>query len=211
VGGARPYAAARPRARAAVQAAPCPARPRAAPLLHPRTLLTPPPLPAPTHSMAARMQTRDEALLDDNASLSGAEVQSFLTRVMYNRRNKMDPLWNTLCVAGFEEGKPTLGYVDLRGTTFSEDFLATGFGAHMALPLIRERWRADLDEAAARTLLEDCMRVLWYRDCRALNKIQIAKVTAGGVAVSAPFATSAKWDYASFVAPKAGVETGGSW
>ncbi len=138
-------------------------------------------------------------------------MQSYLTRVMYNRRNKMNPLWNTLCVAGFEDGQPTLGYVDLRGTTFSEDFLATGFGAHMALPLIRERWRADLDEASARTLLEDCMRVLWYRDCRALNKIQIAKVTAAGVAVSPPFATTAQWTYASFVSPKAGAETGGSW
>ena len=32
-----------------------------------------------------------------------------------------------------------------------------------------------MDEASARTLLEDCLRVLWYRDCRALNKIQIVK------------------------------------
>ena len=123
----------------------------------------------------------------------------------------MDPLWNTLCVAGFEDGKATLGYVDLRGTTFSDDYIATGFGAHMALPLIRERWSAGMDEAAARTLLEDCMRVLWYRDCRALNKLQIAKVTAGGVAVSEPFATSTQWSYSQFVSPKAGVETGGSW
>ncbi len=171
----------------------------------------PPPLPPAPHPPRARSQVRDEALLDDGAALSGAEVQAFLTRVMYNRRNKMNPLWNTLCVAGFEDGKPSLGYVDLRGTAFSEDYLATGFGAHMALPLIRERWRADMDEAAARTLLEDCMRVLWYRDCRALNKIQVAKVTAAGVAVSPPFATSAKWDYQSFVAPKAGADTGGSW
>ena len=116
-----------------------------------------------------------------------------------------------MLVAGFTDGQPTLGYVDLRGTAFFEDFLATGFGAHMALPIIRDRWRADMDEAAARTLLEDCMRVLWYRDCRALNKIQIAKVTAGGVAVSEPFTTTAKWDFQLFVTPKAGADTGGSW
>lgn len=70
--------------------------------------------------------------------------------------------------------------MDQRGTSFSENFTATGFGSHLGLPLIRDRWCADMSEAEARTLLEDCMRVLWYRDTRALNKIQIAKITAAG-------------------------------
>ena len=65
----------------------------------------------------------------------------------------------------------SLGIVDLIGTTYSEDFLATGFGGHLAIPLIRDRWRADLTEEEARQLLEDCMRVLFYRDCRASNKV----------------------------------------
>ena len=38
------------------------------------------------------------------------------------------------------------------------------------------RWRADLSEGEARAILEDCMRVLWYRDTRALNRVTIAKV-----------------------------------
>ena len=105
----------------------------------------------------------------------------------------------------------TLGYVDLRGTSFTDDFAATGFGAHLALPLIRDRWRADMDEAAARTLLEDCQRVLWYRDTRALNKVQIAKITAAGVTISEPSALETQWSHAAFVKPKAGIETGGSW
>ena len=151
-------------------------------------------------------------MLDDKSALTAPEIRAFLSRVMYNRRNKVDPLWSTVLVAGCAGGVPSLGYVDLRGTTFSEDFLATGFGAHMALPLIRERWAADMSEAAARTLLEDCLRVLWYRDTRALNKVQIAKVTAGGVAVSEPFAIAGcKWEFAAFVTPKAGTDTGGSW
>lgn len=37
---------------------------------------------------------------------------------------------------------------------------------------------------ARRALLEDCMRVLFYRDCRALNRIQIAKATVEGTVVS---------------------------
>lgn len=34
-----------------------------------------------------------------------------------------------------------------------------------------------MTEGEARALLEDCLRVLFYRDCRALNRIQIAKVS----------------------------------
>ena len=44
-------------------------------------------------------------MLDDNAKLSAPEIHSYLTRVLYKRRNKMDPLWNTMLVAGFKEGQ----------------------------------------------------------------------------------------------------------
>ncbi len=51
-----------------------------------------------------------------------------------------------------------MGYVDLIGTSFEENFIATGFGAYLGMPLIRERWHADMDEGEARALLEDCIR-----------------------------------------------------
>jgi 20S proteasome subunit beta 7 len=155
----------------------------------------------------------EDAVLADGAALGAEEIRAFLSRVMYNRRNKMNPLWNSFLVAGVpaKGGAPTLGYVDMRGLTFAEDFCATGYAGALGLPLIRERWRADMDEAAARTLLEDCLRVCWYRDTRALNKIQIAKITAQGSAVSEPYLLDAKWDYKEFISSKAGVETGGSW
>lgn len=154
-----------------------------------------------------------EAVLADGARMKAPEVHAYLTRVLSNRRLKVDPLWNTLLVAGPDAaGEPRLGYVDLRGTAFCDDYAATGYGAYMALPLIRERWAPGMDEGAARALLEDCMRVLWARDCKALNRIQIAKVTrAGETAVSEPYVVHATWDYAAFVQPKAGSDTGGSW
>jgi 20S proteasome subunit beta 7 len=131
--------------------------------------------------------------------------------VAYNKRNKMNPLYNRLIVAGFKDGQSHLGYVDLYGTTFSDDYIATGYGNYMALPLIRDRWRADMSEGEARALLEDCMRVLWYRDTRALNKIQLAKISAEGTVISEPYSVDCKWDFRSFVQPKASIDTGGSW
>ncbi len=47
----------------------------------------------------------DEHVRDDNAKLNAAEIHSYLTRVMYQKRNKFDPLYNTVVVAGFKDGE----------------------------------------------------------------------------------------------------------
>lgn len=47
----------------------------------------------------------NETILDDDAKLTALEVHSYLTRVAYNRRNKMNPLYNRMLVAGVSAGK----------------------------------------------------------------------------------------------------------
>mmetsp|Transcript_16277 Transcript_16277/g.56883 ORF Transcript_16277/g.56883 Transcript_16277/m.56883 type:complete len:249 (-) Transcript_16277:35-781(-) len=159
----------------------------------------------------------DELCKDDGATLDASEYHSFLTRVMYQRRNKGNPLYNNLIVAGYsggsgaDGGKPFLGTIDPIATAYTDDFLVTGFGAHLALPIIRERWTAGMSEAEARTLVEDCLRVCYYRDCRTINKVQLGKVTRDGVVVSEPFELDTEWSFQSFIDPKAGAEFGGSW
>ena len=73
-----------------------------------------------------------------------------------------------------------LGYVDLLGTTYSAPTLATGFGAHIAQPLLREAFEAKagthgkgplMSADEAEKLLDTCMKVLFYRDARSLNKV----------------------------------------
>lgn len=39
----------------------------------------------------------------------------------------MNPLWNSLVVCGFREGEPFLGYVDLLGTSYKDEYIATGY------------------------------------------------------------------------------------
>lgn len=153
------------------------------------------------------------ASLYDTHSNNAKETWNYLRAVMYNRRNKMNPLWNDLVVAGMDaEGAPFLGWVDKIGTTFEDNLVATGFGSYLAIPLLREKYRPDLQEGEARALLEDCMRVLFYRDCRALNRIQIAKVDQeGDVLISEPYELDTQWDSASFVTPVADLEGDGGW
>jgi hypothetical protein len=69
-----------------------------------------------------------DACNDDGCSLTPRDIHQYLGRVMYNRRNKFDPLWNELVVAGFRDGKPFLGAVDLIGTMYEDDVVATSFG-----------------------------------------------------------------------------------
>lgn len=148
---------------------------------------------------------------DDGYRRSPAEVFNYLRAIMYERRNKGNPLWNSLLIAGHKNGASFLGHVDLIGTAYEENFIATGFGAYLAIPLIREKWSADMDEGEARALLEDCMRVMFYRDCRASNRVQIAKASDDGTIVSEPYELSHDWETANYDARHAISSDGSSW
>jgi 20S proteasome alpha/beta subunit len=70
-----------------------------------------------------------------------------------------------------------LAFVDLLGTTYSAVTLATGYGAHIAQPLLRtavEGREDDVTEEEALKILEQCMRVLFYRDARSINKVSLS-------------------------------------
>jgi hypothetical protein len=77
-----------------------------------------------------------------------------------------------------------LGYVDLQGTTYQAPTLATGFASHFAQPLLREAYERRQEEGRsgakqgellsreeAEAVLDTCMKVLFYRDARSLNKV----------------------------------------
>ncbi|KAH9986865.1 nucleophile aminohydrolase [Russula vinacea] len=130
----------------------------------------------------------EEANLQDGHTLGPAEIHEYLSQVMYQRRTKMDPLWNSLLVGGVKDGKSFCGFA---GVTYSASTLATGYGAYIAQPLLRKavEGREDtLTENEARTILEDALRVLFYRDARSINQYQIATITANGADTAWGFA-----------------------
>merc|ERR1712087_1063935 len=131
---------------------------------------------------------------DDDVSLTAPEIHSYLTRVCYARRSKVDPFYNQFAVGGMSKGAPYLGYTDLYGTTFEDKYVATGFGAHFALPLMRKAYRADMGEAEARKLLADVMRVLFYRDCRTINRITFGVIDRDGVRIGDPVSVNTDWN-----------------
>lgn len=76
-------------------------------------------------------------------------------------------------ISAFYNGR-FLGCVNLIGTTYEASTIATGFGAHLAQPILRkavEGREESLEEGEAQALLEKCMAVLWYRDARSTDKV----------------------------------------
>uniref|UniRef100_A0A1B8Y1X3 Proteasome subunit beta type-4 n=1 Tax=Xenopus tropicalis TaxID=8364 RepID=A0A1B8Y1X3_XENTR len=94
-----------------------------------------------------------------------------------------------------------LGYVDKLGVAFEAPTIATGFGAYLAQPLLREvtERKATLSKEEARALIERCMKVLYYRDARSYNRFEIATVTESGVEVEGPLSSETNWEIAHLI------------
>ncbi|KAF8638292.1 hypothetical protein AX17_002312 [Amanita inopinata Kibby_2008] len=141
----------------------------------------------------------EEFTEQDGHILGPAEIHEYLSQIMYARRSKINPLWNSLLVGGFKDGKRFLAYVDLLGTTYTSSTIATGYGAYIAQPLLRKAVEGHediLSEEQALKILEDSMRVLFYRDARSLNKFQVATITAAGVKISEARQLDTTWSFA---------------
>jgi len=141
--------------------------------------------------------------LGDGVEYSPSSLFSWLTRVLYNRRSKFNPLWNTMVVGGVHQDKPFLGYVDKIGIAYEAASIATGYGAYIAQPMMREAMEkkgSPLTEVEAKKLLERCMTVLYYRDARAWAKYEVAVIKKDSPAViEGPFESIGKWDIAGYV------------
>ncbi|CAI4061171.1 proteasome core particle subunit beta 7 SKDI_06G1210 [Saccharomyces kudriavzevii IFO 1802] len=122
----------------------------------------------------------DNPLADTEEALEPSYVFEYLATVMYQRRSKMNPLWNAIIVAGVQSnGEQFLRYVNLLGVTYSSPTLATGFGAHMANPLLRKvvDRESDIPKTTVQTAEEamvNAMRVLYYRDARSSRSFSLA-------------------------------------
>ncbi|KAF9340125.1 Proteasome subunit beta type-7 [Linnemannia elongata] len=138
---------------------------------------------------------------DDGHTLATPNIYEYLWRVMYNRRSKMNPLWNTFVLGGVHKGESFLGAIDLKGTPYQSPSIATGFGSHLAQPILRKEienrgGEENITQEDAAQILKKCMKVLFYRDARSMNKFQLARISAEGVEISEPMSVETEWAFA---------------
>ncbi|CAB4018932.1 Proteasome subunit beta type-4 [Paramuricea clavata] len=144
----------------------------------------------------------DDACFDDGHGYTPKSIFSWLTRILYYRRTKMDPLWNQIVVAGNYEGQNFLGYIDRLGIAYEGPTIATGYGAYIAQPMLRDAMEKNpnMSEEEAAELLRKCLTVLYYRDARSLNKYELAIVRDGNEPVISNVKTlETNWDIAHYV------------
>ena len=139
------------------------------------------------------MNERDEIAQDGASFLAPRDYYNFISNHNYQRRLKMNPLWVSTIVGGYNNGEPFLGMTDLYGTKVEADYLLTGLSQHYCQVLMQNNWREDMTEADARSVIEDCMRVMFYRDKKSLDNIQISTVTAAGVTMHDPYRIDSSW------------------
>lgn len=122
---------------------------------------------------------------DDKILLKPKDLFTWLTRVLYNRRSKFNPLWLEMVVGGMQDDEPFLGHINVRGRAYTSDVVSTGFGTHLALPLLREHSEngEPMNEQQAKDVVKKCMEVLFYRDCRGYPKYSQANINRHGASV----------------------------
>ncbi|KAL0213306.1 hypothetical protein RCL1_006932 [Eukaryota sp. TZLM3-RCL] len=134
-----------------------------------------------------------EQSLEDGYVRSPSEYHQLLTRVLYNKRLKMQPWWLQCVFVGFHQDKSFLASTDLRGTHFEDDYAATGYGSYLATPLFRKYWRPDMTLDEAKNLLLECVKVIIARDGRTHSRWQFGMITAAGTGIDEPTEIDISW------------------
>lgn len=146
----------------------------------------------------------DEEIHGGGVTMKPEALHCWLTRVLYNRRSKFDPLWNTIIVGGMQDGKPFMGCVDYIGTAWKENAVATGLGANLAIPIMNNELEKiggaeNLTLAEAKEILVKCLRVCYLRDCRATNTYHMSVINKDGATVEGPMKVDSSWEIATWV------------
>nr|CDJ93285.1 tRNA-dihydrouridine synthase and Proteasome domain containing protein [Haemonchus contortus] len=121
--------------------------------------------------------------------LSPKALHGYLTSLMYARRTRMNPLWNTLVVAGVEDEEknnkesstPFIGVITQKGVAYQTKHVATGIAAMLLNQAVEDEWKKKGDKltrAEAEALVRKALELTIYHDCCADNDFEIGVVDA---------------------------------
>lgn len=121
-------------------------------------------------------KTLEDNLYDGYSTFLGPkELASYLAFISYQKRNKMNPYWNTTMIGGFDwEGNPYLNSVDQFGTRYDNNYLVSGFALYFAGPLLEHAVPKDISnftKEQAIELIDELFKVLFYRDSNSSDRI----------------------------------------
>eukprot|EP00658_Telonema_sp_P-2_P027589 TRINITY_DN21286_c0_g2_i1.p1 TRINITY_DN21286_c0_g2~~TRINITY_DN21286_c0_g2_i1.p1 ORF type:complete len:220 (+),score=60.94 TRINITY_DN21286_c0_g2_i1:194-853(+) len=143
-----------------------------------------------------------DQLIADGIEKTPEELFSVLHRTIYGKRCEFKPAMCKFIVIGSTgKNEDFIGAVDDIGTKWTANCVASGYGAHIAIPELRkalENHNNSLTRDQALAVVTDCLRTLFYRECRAINKFQIADASNGKVVISEPTILETQWEFDGF-------------
>uniref|UniRef100_A0A0N5AW27 Proteasome subunit beta n=1 Tax=Syphacia muris TaxID=451379 RepID=A0A0N5AW27_9BILA len=152
-------------------------------------------------------QTCQLRAYDPLSNLSPQMLHAYLTSLLYFRRSRLNPVWNTLIVAGMQmengEKKPFIGVITPRGVAYRTNSVATGIGAMLLNQVIETevgnlKTVNDLTKNEAVSILKKAFELTIYHDCVADNEFEITTVDKDGVTLGKPETLTGNWDIAEY-------------
>lgn len=147
---------------------------------------------------------KEELEADVRRKMDPQGIHKMIQRILYSKRSELEPLAVSVIVCGMnkkeneifeatdEKGR-IIGVANSKGNFWFDDSAAISFSAHFALPLIRAKNLDELDREGAMKLMEECFRIMCYKDCRATNVIQIGFVEEKETGILEPQCVQTEW------------------
>ncbi|KAI5148464.1 20S proteasome subunit beta 7 [Enteropsectra breve] len=151
---------------------------------------------------------------EDPRELGPMSIHKFVQRELYQKRSEMKPLELAVIICGIdaqamkqesshgikntygaedEEGR-FLGIVNSKGNFWFDQSMATGLASHLILPILRERDYSTLSREEATALAEECMRILFYKDCKASDVVILAFCEEGTQQITEAYPIETNWN-----------------
>jgi proteasome beta subunit len=107
-------------------------------------------------------------------------VAKLLSNLLYSYR--VSPLYVEAIIGGIDaDGAPRIYVLDPVGAITEEEFAATGTGATIALGVIENSYRSDIDLEAAEKLAEDAVKAAIRRDAGSGDAIDVLAISPEGI------------------------------
>lgn len=150
----------------------------------------------------------DKEMEKDN-SMGVKEWIRFLQRVLYYKRCNFKLLNISVIVAGLSDknnekcqvnsieefnNEWVIGVIDRIGNFYSDEALASGIGAHLALPYMRNRNTTEMSRDEAIKFMKENLQTLYYRDCMADSSVKILGVEKEGIWESGNIVLNGNWE-----------------
>jgi len=125
--------------------------------------------------------------------MTATEIHTYIKRIMYYRRSKMNPLMIKVVLAGINpDGTSFLACTDPYGASWEDDTISTGFGKHLQGIQIEKVVKGPRESVYDG--MKQVFTAVFARHAMANGKVEFVEITADGVKRHEPVQIDPHWD-----------------